>query len=85
MCCVALDSRKLFDKYNEWSAYGRLLPGALEQQPDADDLRSALFRTQPVEWNRLPQLQVGLRGHRPAPSQCQSSLLTWVRTSSGRM
>jgi len=34
-----------------------LLPGAFQLPPDEDDVRYALFKTPPVEWNRMPQLQ----------------------------
>jgi len=43
--------------YIAWRTEGTLLPGAFECAPDEDDVRTALFTTPPVEWNRLPHFQ----------------------------
>jgi hypothetical protein len=75
---------KLFDKYIEWKASGTLLPGAFERQPDVDNVRSSLFYTPPVEWNRLPQLQVGLLGHdriHADPAADLDAVLAWQDVS----
>ena len=67
MLWFALDSRtltfgcKLREQHLEWEHEGQLLPGAFEDPPDEDDVRTALFKVPPVEWNRLPHFQVGSR------------------------
>jgi hypothetical protein len=38
-------------------------PDAFVHAPDESDVRTALFKTHPVEWNRQSHLQVGLSGH----------------------
>jgi hypothetical protein len=49
----------------EWDQEGQLLQGAFEFPPDEDDVRYALFKIPPVEWNRLPHFQVGMGWYRP--------------------
>jgi hypothetical protein len=67
---------KLRNYYVEWRAEGTLLPRAFEHPPDEGNVRTALFETPPVEWNRLPHLQVALRGHRSMTRALLSSWLT---------
>jgi len=52
-----LDKFRLCYKYAEWKAEDELLPGAFDYPPNEDDIRAALFKTPPVEWNRLPHYQ----------------------------
>jgi len=54
---VKLKKMQLHELYNEARREGTLLPGALERPPAEDDVRTALFKTPPVEWNRLPHFQ----------------------------
>jgi len=41
----------------ELCAESTVLPHAFENMPDEDDVRTALFKIPPVEWNRLPHFQ----------------------------
>jgi hypothetical protein len=75
---------KLRELSMDWDQDGRLLPGAFDGTPDEEDIRYALFNRAPVEWNRLPHFQVGLRRHRPI-ARNKSSLLTQIRASLRRM
>jgi len=52
-----LDMMQLRKTYNDWSEGCQLLADAFEHPPDEDDVRTALFKTPPIEWNRLPHLQ----------------------------
>jgi len=52
-----LDKFQLRAKFAEWSARGTLLPAAFDRSPDENNVRSKLFKTPPVEWNRLPHFQ----------------------------
>ena len=52
-----LDKFKLRKKWVEWKEEGELLPAAFDHAPDDVEVRTALFATPPVEWNRLPHFQ----------------------------
>ena len=52
-----LDKFKLRQKWAEWKEEGELLPAAFDHAPDETEVRTALFKTPPVEWNRLPHFQ----------------------------
>ena len=59
----ALITNKKLDKFNlrkkwaEWKEEGELLPAAFDHAPDEAEVRAALFKMPPVEWNRLPHFQ----------------------------
>jgi hypothetical protein len=67
---------KLPGHFATWRAEGVLLPGACDHAPDENNIRAALFKTPPVEWNRLPHFQVGLFGHRSMTRAKPNSRLT---------
>ena len=48
---------KFKKKWAQCADEGELLPGAFDHAPNEEEMRTALFASEPVEWNRLPHFQ----------------------------
>merc|ERR1719424_90868 len=84
-----LDKFKLRKKWVEWKEEGELLPAAFDHAPDDVEVRTALFATPPVEWNRLPHFQDvtirliaqnGILGGKVAPAVARLSFGAAIQT-----